>query len=267
MKKKYMHYFFHIGFDGTRYKGWQFQPNLRTVQGTIEDTLKEVLKSEIRVEGCGRTDAGVHASQYLMHIQLEESFDFDLKFRLNKRLPDDIVIYDILEMKNKEHVRFDATWRTYDYFIHFEKNPFLRKFSSLYEFKNLDYDAMKKAAELFMKYDDFMAVCKQPLLYNHTRCNVTQAKLYVDEKEGRLRFTITANRFLRGMVRLCVYFLLEVGRGKMSLEEFEDRLANGKDGFIRPAFPNGLFLSRIEYPYLNLENQSKIFRLLKTGLQ
>ena len=104
-------------------------------------------------------------------------------------------------------------------------------------------------------------------MYNHTRCNVTHAKLYVDEKQGRLRFTITANRFLRGMVRLCVYFLLEVGRGKMSVEEFEDRLANGKDGFIRPAFPNGLFLSRIEYPYLNLENQSKLFRMLKIGLE
>ena len=262
-----MHYFFHISFDGSRYKGWQYQPRLRTVQGTIEDTLKEILKSEIRVEGCGRTDAGVHASQYVMHIHVEEGFDFDLKFRLNKRLPDDIVIYDILEMKDMEHVRFDAIWRTYDYFIHFEKNPFLRKYSSLYEFDNLDYAAMKKATELFLKYDDFKAICKQPLLYNHTRCNVTHAKLYVDEKQGRLRFTITANRFLRGMVRLCVYFLLEVGRGKMSVEEFEDRLANGKDGFIRPAFPNGLFLSRIEYPYLNLENQSKLFRMLKIGLE
>ena len=95
-----MHYFFHISFDGSRYKGWQYQPRLRTVQGTIEDTLKEILKSEIRVEGCGRTDAGVHASQYVMHIHVEEGFDFDLKFRLNKRLPDDIVIYDILEMKH-----------------------------------------------------------------------------------------------------------------------------------------------------------------------
>lgn len=262
-----MTYFFHIGFEGSRYQGWQFQPNIRTVQGTIEDTLKEVLKKEIRVEGCGRTDAGVHASQYILHIQLEQNFDFDLKFRLNKRLPDDIVVYDILEMKDQQHVRFDATSRTYDYFIHLEKNPFLRRYSSLYEFEDLDYEAMKKATALFMKYDDFKAICKQPLLYNHTRCKVTQAKFYVDKKQGRLRFTITANRFLRGMVRLCVYFLLEVGRGKMSVEEFEDRFANRKSGFIRPAFPNGLFLSKIEYPYLNLENQSGIFRLLKIGLE
>ena len=101
-----------------------------------------------------------------MHIHLEEGFDFHLKFRLNKRLTDDIVIYDILEMKNKEHVRFDAIWRTYGYFIHFEKNPFLKKYNSLYKFENLDYDAMQKATELFMKYDDFKAICKQPLLYN-----------------------------------------------------------------------------------------------------
>jgi tRNA pseudouridine38-40 synthase len=262
-----MTYFFHIGFDGGRYKGWQFQPNLRTVQGAIEDTLQQIFKKEIRVEGCGRTDAGVHASQYVLHIQLEEDFDFDLKFRLNKNLPDDIVVYDILEMKNKQHARFDAISRTYDYFIHLKKDPFLKKYSSFYEFKNLDFEAMKKAAELFMKYDDFKSICKQPDLYNHTRCNVTHAKLYVDEKQERLRFTITANRFLRGMIRLCVYFLLEVGRGRMTLEEFEDRFGNRKDGFKRSAYPDGLFLSKVEYPYLKMENESELFHFLKTGLE
>jgi len=266
-----MNYFLHIGFDGSRYKGWQFQPNLRTVQGAIEDTLQQVFKKDIRkdirVEGCGRTDAGVHASQYILNIQLEDFFDFDLKFRLNKSLPDDIVLYDVLEMKDKQHARFDATSRIYDYFIHLKKNPFLRKYSSFYEFKNLDFEAMKKAAELFMKYDDFKSICKQPDLYNHTRCQVTHAKLYVDKKEERLRFTITANRFLRGMIRLCIYFLLEVGRGRMTLEEFEDRFANRKGGFKRSAFPNGLFLSKIEYPYLKIENKSELFQFLKTGLE
>lgn len=262
-----MIYFLHIGFDGKRYKGWQFQPNIRTVQGTIETSLQQILKKEIRVEGCGRTDAGVHASQYVFSIHLDDSFDFDLKFRMNKSLPDDIVVYDIIKMQDKKHARYDAISRTYDYFIHLKKNPFLRKYSSLYEYDSLDFETMKKAAKLFMKYEDFRAICKQPDLYDHTRCKVTHAALMVDQKRERLRFTITANRFLRGMIRLCIYFLLEVGRGKMTLDEFEDRLAKQKDGFRKSAFPNGLFLSKIEYPYLKLENKSELFQFLKTGLE
>jgi tRNA pseudouridine38-40 synthase len=261
-----MNYFLHISYDGSRYSGWQFQPNVRSVQGTIEDTLKEIFKERIPLGGCGRTDAGVHASQYIARVNLP-AFDFDLKFRINKRLPDDISIHEILEMDEKRRARFDATSRTYDYFIHLKKDPFLRRYSSYYDLENLDFEAMKKAATLFTKYDDFKSVCLQPLLYNHTRCNVTHAKLYVDEKQERLRFTITGNRFLRGMVRLCVYFLLEVGEGRMTVEEFEHRLANRIDGVRKSAFPNGLFLSKVEYPYLKLENQSELFRFLKTGLE
>lgn len=262
-----MNYFLHLGYDGTRYSGWQFQPNTRSVQGTIEDILKEIFKTKIHVSGCGRTDAGVHASQYVANIDLPKSFDFDLKFRLNKRLPDDITIFDILEMGERQHARFDATSRTYDYFIHLKKDPFLKRHSSLYELENLDFEAMKKAAKLFEKYDDFKAVCLQPLLYNSTQCKVTHAELFVDKKEERLRFTITANRFLRGTVRLCVYFLLEIGQGKMTLEEFEYRFSNRLDGIKKSAFPDGLYLSKIEYPYLKLENSNDLFRFLKTDLQ
>ena len=209
----------------------------------------------------------MHASQYIARVNLPEGFDFDLKFRLNKRLPDDINIYDVLEMDEERRARFDATSRTYDYFIHLKKDPFLKKYSSFYELENLDFEAMKQAATLFTKYNDFKSVCLQPLLYNHTLCNVTHAKLYVDPKKERLRFTITGNRFLRGMVRLCVYFLLEVGERRMTVEEFEHRLANGIDGIRKSAFPNGLFLSKVEYPYLKLDNQSELFRLLKVGLE
>ncbi len=262
-----MNYFLHLGYDGTRYSGWQFQPNTRSVQGTIEDILKEMFKTKIHVSGCGRTDAGVHASQYIANIHIPKPFDFDLKFRLNKRLPDDIVVFDILEMGDRQHARFDATSRTYDYFIHLKKDPFLKRHSSFYDLGNLDFAAMKKAAKLFEKYDDFRAVCLQPLLYKSTRCQVTHAELFVDKKQERLRFTITANRFLRGMVRLCVYFLLEIGKGEMTIEEFEHRLSNQLDGVKKSAFPDGLYLSKIEYPYLMLENRNDFFQFLKIGLQ
>ena len=262
-----MTYFLQFAFDGTRYHGWQFQPNVRSVQGTIEETLTHLFKSEIIVYGCGRTDAGVHASQYFLHIHLEEALNFDLKFRLNKNLPEDIAVLDILEMKEKQHARYDATSRTYDYFIHLNKNPILRRYSSFYELENLDFAAMQTATELFTKYDDFKAICKQPLLYKHTICKVTHAKLYVDEASGRLRFSITANRFLRGMVRFCVFFLLEVGQGKLSLAEFENILANKLDVRKKSALPNGLHLSRVEYPYLKSTNTKSFLDFLKVGLE
>lgn len=264
-----LNYFLHIAYEGTKYSGWQRQLKARSVQETIEQALKKIFNKDITVFGCGRTDAGVHASQYVLNIHIEDAFDFDLKFRLNKNIPDDIAVFDVLPMEEKQHARYDAIGRTYDYFIHLEKDPVLGRYSSLYEYPNLDLKSMQAAAKLLMKYNDFKAICKQPELYPNTRCTVTHAQLYVNEETKRLRFTITANRFLRGMVRLCIYFLLEIGTGKMSLEEFEATLKNKvMIQSMRPAFPNGLYLSRIEYPYLKLKpRESTICSLLKQGLE
>ena len=263
-----MKYFLHIGYDGSKYRGWQCQPDVPSVQETIEQKLKCIFKVNISVFGCGRTDAGVHASQYMLHINIAEPFDFDLKFLLNKHLPDEIVVYDVFEMERKQHARYDAVSRTYDYFIHLYKDPVLSNYSSFYELEDLDFDAMKKAAALLPLYEDFKAICKQPDIYNHTLCKVTNAKLYVDSNQQRMRFTITANRFLRGMVRLCVSFLLKIGTGKMSLDEFEHILANQLEvPDKRPAFPNGLYLARVEYPYLKVATRTNFCSFLKTGLE
>lgn len=263
-----MIYFLHIGYDGSNYHGWQWQSNMTTVQGTIENALERIFKTKITVYGCGRTDAGVHASQYFLHIELENAIDYDLKFRLNKNLPDDIAVFDVLKMEDKQHARYDAILRTYDYFIHLYKDPILNKYSSYYEIDDLNFDAIQKAAAMFSKFDDFKAVCRKPHLYKHTLCTITEAKLFVDNDKQRLRFTITGNRFLRGMVRLSVTFLLRVGTGELTLEEFEHIMINKIDVPEKaPALPNGLFLSRIEYPYLKLDSKPNFCSTLMDGLR
>lgn len=262
-----MRYLLHIGYDGSDYSGWQFQPNTESVQGVVEEKLKAIFKVDISVVGCGRTDAGVHACQYALHFNLIEPINFDLKFRLNKHLPNSIVVYDVIELSQDQHTRFDATSRTYDYFIHLYKDPVLNNYSSYYPFQNLNFELMKKAAMLLINCNDFKSACKQPNLYKHTLCNVIHSELFVHANEQRLRFTITANRFLRGMVRLIVSYLLKVGTGEISLEQFEEIFKHQVDIPEKmPAHPNGLYLSRIEYPYLELAKQEDICSFLKEGL-
>ena len=263
-----MRYFINLGFDGTGYSGWQRQKNTQnTVQEVIEKTLKLLFKKDITVYGCGRTDAGVHASQYIIHIELKETPDFDLKYRLNKNLPEDIGVFEIIEVKDELHARYDAVARTYDYFIHWKKNPILTRHSSLYDL-NLDFGLMKKAAALILETKDFKPLCKQPDLYKNTLCQITESKLVVNEDLGRLCYTITSNRFLRGMVRLCVSFLLQVGSGKITLEEFEQVLHQEVDiKQKQPALPNGLFLSQIKYPSLEFKQSSNLVNMLKYGVK
>lgn len=264
-----MRYFIHLGYDGTNYMGWQRQKTPRnTVQEVIEITLSQIFKKEVIVSGCGRTDAGVHASQYVIQINLEEAPQFDLKFRLNKNLPHDIAVFEIIEVNVDQHCLHDAVARTYDYFIHWNKDPLHFRYSSYYEGLILDFDLMRKAAALILKTRDFKSLCKQPNSYNNTLCEIRNCEVFVDEEQGRLHFTITANRFLRGMVRICVFFLMEVGTGKMTLEEFEKILSQEKELEERvPAYPNGLFLSGIEYPFLKLNNSNNIIRMLRFGLE
>lgn len=262
-----MRYFLHVAYDGSKYRGWQRQSNVITVQEVIEDKLQRIFKKNITVYGCGRTDAGVHASQYPLHINLDDTLNFDLKFIINKHLPEGIVVYDVIPVEPKQHARYDAKWRTYDYFIHLYEDPVLCKYSSYYALKNLDLSSMKKAVELLPKYQNYRAFCKRPDLHNHTHCDVQFAKLYCSENGERIRFSITANRFLRGMIRITVMFLLKVGTGELSLNEFENILANQIDiPSKEPALPNGLYLSKVEYPFLELPLQQDITSLLKADL-
>ncbi len=264
-----MRYFIHLAFDGSNYRGWQRQKGTRnTVQEVVEQTLSRLFKKEVSAYGCGRTDAGVHASQYVIQINLDEAPAFDLKFRLNKNLPDDIAVFEVIEVTQDQHCRYDAVARTYDYFIHWNKDPVLMRYSSFYEDLTLDFDLMKKAAALILQTSDFKLLCKQPDSYKNTLCEISNCEVFVNEEQGRLRFTITSNRFLRGMVRICIFFLLEVGSGKMTLEEFVEILNQQRDVKEKmPAFPNGLFLSRVEYPFLDLKDSHHLIRMLKIGLE
>lgn len=264
-----MRYFIHLGFDGTNYKGWQQQKDTQlTVQEVVERTLFKLFKKEMSAYGCGRTDTGVHASQYVLQINLDEAPAFDLKFRLNKNLPDDIAVFEVIEVSQDNHCRYDAVARTYDYFIHWHKDPVLMRYSSYYPDLTLNFDLMQQAVALIRQTKDFRTLCKQPDLYTNTLCQISNCELFVNEEQGRLRFTITSDRFLRGMIRICIFFLLRVGSGEMTLEEFRQILNQEKDMKEKiPAFPNGLFLSRVEYPYLELKESHHLIKMLKLGLE
>ncbi len=262
-------YFFHIAYKGLNYHGWQRQVSAVSVQEIIEGVLKQVLKSEISANGCGRTDAQVHASQYFFHADLEEGFDPDLVYHLNRTLPNDIAIFAMIPVHDQAHARFDATQRTYDYFIHTSKDPFLQGSSALYYEAKLDLKSMKAAVALLPLYKDYYAFCKSPASFEHTICEVSSAHLWISENGERLRFQISANRFLTGMIRILMGRLLEIGTGKMSVATFEQCLRSKQPPlFISPANPQGLYLSKVVYPYLDLPQCSEfaaIFQYERTG--
>lgn len=203
--------------------------------------------------GCGRTDAQVHATQFFFHLEVDKPWDFDLLFRLNKLLPADIAVFEIIPVTDNQHARFDAMQRTYDYFIHTYKDPFLSDASALYLERHLNLDKMNEAVAIFARQKDFAAFCKSPAKYKHTICNISFAKLYRNATGEKLRFQISANRFLTGMVRTMVGALLEIGREELTIDELENAIALKKlPEFVTPAYPQGLYLSKVKYRYLDI---------------
>lgn len=249
-----MKHLLHLAFKGTKYHGWQRQPTVPSVQATLEDALEKMLRQKIPCIGCGRTDAGVHASQFFCHIEWSGEFDFDPVFRLNKMLPNDIVIFKIKPVGDVFHAQHSAYSRTYTYHIHTAKDPFLQSLSSFYSVDNLDFTKMERATALLPRHKDFRAMCKHPDFYESTICQLSEANFQVLEDGKKLRLDITSNRFLRNMVRLLVGNILEVGYGRMSLEAFENHLATGvAPEFFNTAFPQGLYLSGVRYREGDLE--------------
>ena len=253
-----MRFFFHIGYNGTNYRGWQRQIDATSIQQVFEENLSLVLKTNITCIGCGRTDAEVHASQYFFHIDVSNKWDFDLLSRLNIMLPRDIAIFDILEVSENSHAQFDAISRTYDYYIHTYKDPFLNELSALYVEQNLDLSIMQTAANLLKNYNDFRAFCLTPDKGTTTICNITEANIFCDKNGDKIRFQFTSNRFLRGMVRIIVRMLLEIGKGKLSIDEFENYLISKEIKTEQKlAFPQGLYLSKVTYPFLDIKPRSE----------
>ena len=249
-----MRYFLHLSYKGKDFHGWQNQTDVTTVQETLEMHLSKMLGTPTTCHGCGRTDAGVNASQYFCNINIAKALDYDFVFRINKMLPPSIVVYDLIKVADNANAQYDALRRTYDYFYHFEKNPFWDDVSSFYDLKNLDISKMEEAVKLLLGKKDFKAFAISPDVYKHTFCEVSNASLITHESGSRMRFQITANRFLRGMVRILSANLLRIGNGKMSIEEFSHCLESGeKPKYHNIAFPQGLYLSKIEYSYIDIK--------------
>lgn len=264
-----MRYFFHIGYNGYNYHGWQRHAPHLTVQEVLEVNLGKLLKEPITIIGCGRTDAQVHARQYFFHLDTDKLND-EAQFRLNKMLPEDIAVFDIIPVKEDAHAQYNAVQRTYDYFIHTCKDPFLSRFSCLYLEKNLDISTMKHALALLTKYNDYYSFCKSPEKQEHTICNVTSAKLFSDPQQSKLLIQISSNRFLRGMIRAIVARLIKTGSGQMSIDDFENHFISPLKDEVRTfgrtkegqsniefAPPQGLYLSKVVYPFLDTPQRSQ----------
>lgn len=213
--------------------------------------------------GCGRTDAQVHASQYFFHLDTLKEWNSEtdrqeLVFRINKTLPADIAVFDILRVDQGVHAQYDAKQRTYDYFIHTVKDPFLSNLSSYYDKPELKIDKMKAAVHLLSKYEDYRSFCKSPDQYKHTLCTIFSASLSADPKGEKLHFRITSSRFLRGMIRALAAKLIKIGSGEMTVEEFEQILISKETpSNLEFAFPQGLYLSKVTYPFLNIEPRAE----------
>ncbi len=242
-----MRYFVTFSYDGTRYHGWQIQPNGDSVQARLQGALSTLLRHEISVTGAGRTDAGVHARMMVAHFDYEGVLDCtQLAYKLNRLLPYDIAVEKVEPVSEEMHARFSATSRTYHYYIHTTKDPFLRAYSCELHYP-LDFQKMNEAGLLLTSYDDFGAFCKAGADVKTTLCHVTEAR-WIQTSPTTWYFRITANRFLRNMVRAVVGTMIDVGRGRLSLVEFCNVIEGKRRSEAGESMPgNALFLEKIEY--------------------
>ena len=243
-----MKFLVEINYLGTNYSGWQRQKSAVSIQETIENQLANILGQKINIVGCGRTDAGVHADQYFFHFIYASEIK-DLKFILNKTLPTDIAVKNIYKVPSNFHAQRDAISRTYDYSVHSSKSALLESTSSWYDVNHWDFDSMAKACELVTANSDFGNFCLSPDSYPSTICRIEETDLKVNNENQSWKFTITGNRFLRGMVRLITGQLIEVGQNRITVEDFHSFLINE----IKPkrhlrSYPQGLHLSKVVYP-------------------
>jgi tRNA pseudouridine38-40 synthase len=242
-----MRYFIELQYDGGAYCGWQRQPEQPTVQGTIEDAISRLLRKPTEIVGAGRTDTGVNASFYISHFDTTEEIDCgQIVYKLNAMLPHDIAIKRIYRVADDLHARFDAKEREYTYLISPVKSPF-RRHSAWICYYTLDIEKMNEAAKVLLTTSDFTTFAKLNSNNKTNICRVTHAE-WVVESDGTLRFTIRADRFLRNMVRSIVGTLVDVGRGRYSVEEFAEIVAScdlSKASGGAP--PQGLFLSNVKY--------------------
>lgn len=246
-----MRYFLKLSYCGANYHGWQVQPHDSSVQETLEHALAVLLRHPVAVTGAGRTDTGVNAAMMVAHFDSPHSLDDrldDLRHRLNGILPHDIAVQHIRRVHDSAHARFDATSRTYKYFLHTTKSPFLHS-NSYFCPHPLDFDAMNSAAALLLDHRDFTSFSKLHTDVKTNNCDVTHAQ-WTQLDETRWVFTITADRFLRNMVRAIVGTLLDVGRHKITISEFNSIILQKDRCSAGNSMPgHALYLWEITYPY------------------
>ena len=242
-----MRYFIDLAYLGTAYHGWQIQPEAISVQQVLQEALSKILQQNIEVVGAGRTDAGVHAKQLYAH------FDADLKwnektfqFKLNSLLPKDISVQQLFKVQSQAHARFDASSRSYQYHIVNSKDPFKIDLA-YYLLKQPDIEKMNRAAAMLKDYTNFKCFSKSRTDVKTYNCNITAA--FWEQSKDELIFHITADRFLRNMVRAIVGTLLDIGLGKKSVEFLKEILKSEDRSMAGTSVPaHGLYLTRIEYP-------------------
>lgn len=247
-KSNELRYFLELSYSGKAYNGWQIQTRAPSVQQALQQGLSTILRTPTEVVGAGRTDTGVHASFYVAHFDVAEPIGSpaDFCYHLNAVLPPDIAVSGLRRVRDDAHARFDARFREYKYYVSPRKNPFTRDTASTLTHP-LDVEAMNLAASDLLGYEDFTSFAKLHSNNKTNICHLFTARW--EEQDGLLVFTITADRFLRNMVRAIVGTLLDVGRGKLSRDGFR-RVIEGGDRSLAgtSAPPQGLFLSRVEYP-------------------
>lgn len=243
-----MRYFIELSFKGTNYFGWQIQPDAPTVQEKLNSSLSLLLREKIEIVGAGRTDSGVHAKLMIAHFDSDrvESLD-NLKHRLNSLLPDDISVYRIYEVQSDAHARFDAESRSYIYKIFLGRDPFELETTWQIHNKDFDMDLMNEACKVLLKHKDFKAFSKSKTDVKTYECVIFDAEWVLDNNQ--LNFNISANRFLRNMVRAIVGTMLEIGQGDLSIADFEKVILSRNRSNAGKSVPaRGLYLSNIKYP-------------------
>lgn len=242
-----MRYFIELSYNGKGYHGWQNQPNAISVQQVLEEALSVLLQTKVEIFGAGRTDTGVHASQMFAHFDVEFEIDIPtLVYKLNSLLPNDISIHDVFKVKEDAHARFDATSRTYHYKISTTKNVFNTDFAYRFQVP-LDVEKMNEACNILLQYKDFQCFSKSNSDVKTYYCNIEKAE-WIEEQNG-LIFIITADRFLRNMVRAIVGTMINIGLGKIQVKNLITIIESknrSEAGYSVPA--QGLYLTQITYP-------------------
>lgn len=241
-----MRYFIELSYDGSGYHGWQQQSNANTVQGVLTNCVSTYLRKEVKLTGCGRTDTGVHANQFFAHFDVDSAIDeSQASFNLNNMLPKDIAIQRIFEVADDLHARFSPLSRTYHYYIHQKKNPFIRE-HSYYFTGQLDLDKMNEGCQMLFEFKDFTSFSKVNTDTKTNDCEIMEARWELSS--NGIVFIVKANRFLRNMVRALVGTMIDVGTEKMSVSDFGDVIESKNRGKAGRSVPgHGLFLQAVEF--------------------